>query len=76
MLMINHSGERTSEEQFYLGSDRTMKALEICKKLGMKAVLNYNDWIAVSVEGEGYYSETPFTQHDVYGEIIENCAVF
>ena len=68
MLMINHSGERTSDEQFYLGSNRTLKALELCKKLGMKAVLNYNDWIAASVEGEGYYSETPFTQHDVYGE--------
>lgn len=68
LAMINHSGELTSEEQFYLGSERTMTALENCKKLGLDAILNYNDWIAVGVEGEDYYSETPFSQHDVYSE--------
>lgn len=69
LLMVNHSLDRTSENQFYLGSERTMTALENCKKLGLKAVLNYNDWIAVSVEDdENYYSETPFSQHDYYGE--------
>lgn len=70
LLMINHSLGTTSEEQFYLGSDRTMKSLEICKKLGLKAILNYNEWIALRCEedGEEYYGKTPFTKHDVYGE--------
>ena len=70
LLMINHSGERNSEEQFYLGSKRTMKALELCKKLGLKAVINYDDWLAQTSEEEGteYYGETPFSKHDVYGE--------
>lgn len=70
LAMINHSLGRTSEEQFYLGSDRTMKALEICKKIGLKAILNYNDWIAESCEeeGEAYYGDTPFSKFDIYGE--------
>lgn len=70
LAMINHSLGRTSEEQFYLGSERTMKALEICKKVGLKAILNYNDWMTVSCEeeGEDYYGATPFSKHDVYGE--------
>ncbi len=70
LAMINHSLGRTSEEQFYLGSDRTMKALEICKKVGLNAILNYNDWMAESCEEDGkeYYGETPFSKHDVYGE--------
>ena len=53
LLMINHSLDNTSEEQFYLGSERTMNALELCKKLGLKATLNYNDWKAEQVEGAG-----------------------
>ena len=35
-----------------------MKALEICKKLGLKAILNYNDWKAEQCEGEDYNGET------------------
>ncbi len=66
--LINHSGEWTSEEQFYLGSDRTMKALELCKKLDLKATLSYNDWIAERIEGADYYGETPFSKFDIYGE--------
>ena len=70
LAMINHSLGRTSEEQFYLGSDRTMKALEICKKVGLKAILNYNDWMAEACEeeGEAYYGETPFSKFDIYGD--------
>ena len=70
LLMINHSGERNSEEQFYLGSERTMNALKLCRKLGLKAILNYDDWIAQTSEEQGteYYGETPFSKHDVYGE--------
>ena len=67
LAMINHSLEKTSENQFYLGSERTMKALEICRKVGLTATINYNDWIGPAIEGENYFSGTPFSQHDVYG---------
>ena len=70
LAMINHSLGYTSEEQFYLGSDRTMTALENCKKVGLNAILNYNDWMVPRCEedGEDFYGETPFSKHDIYGE--------
>ena len=70
LAMINHSLGRTSEEQFYFGSERTMKALEICKKVGLNAILNYNDWMAEGCEkeGEAYYGATPFSKFDLYGD--------
>ena len=68
LAMINHSLENTSEGQFYLGSERTMNALKICKKVGLKAILNYNGWKAEDVEGAGYYGETPFSTYDIYGD--------
>ena len=68
LAMINHSLGNTSEEQFYLGSKRTMTALENCKKVGLKAILNYNDWMAERCEGEGYNGETPFSTYDLYDE--------
>ncbi|MBQ2933971.1 MAG: hypothetical protein IJE02_05125 [Clostridia bacterium] len=70
LAMINHSLGSTSEEQFYLGSERTMKALEICDKVGLNAILNYNDWMVPRCEEEGYdfYGETPFTKFDIYGD--------
>lgn len=68
LAMINHSLGNTSEEQFYLGSERTMKALEICKKVGLKAILNYNDWKAEQCEGEGYNGDTPFSTYDLYSD--------
>ena len=67
LAMINHSLEKTSENQFYLGSKRTMKALEMCRKVGLTATINYNDWIGPAIEGENYFSDTPFSQHYVYG---------
>ena len=69
LAMINHSLEKTSENQFYLGSERTMKALEICKKVGLNAILNYNDWIATWAEDdENYYGQTPFSKFNLYGD--------
>lgn len=69
LAMINHSLNKTSEEQFYLSSERTMKALELCKKVGLKAILNYNDWIATWSENDlDYYGETPFSKYDLYGD--------
>ncbi len=67
--MGNHSLSKTSENQFYLGSDRTMKALELCRKVGLNAILNYNDWIATWSEGDpDYNGDTPFSKYDLYGE--------
>ena len=69
LAMINHSLNRTSEEQFYLGSDRTMKALEVCKKVGLKAIIGYNDWMAEWTENDpDYNGETPFSKYDLYGD--------
>ncbi len=64
----NHSLEWTSENQYYLGSERTMKALELCKKLGLNAVISHNSWVAEGIEGEDYLSSTPFSKYDLYGE--------
>lgn len=70
LAMINHSLAYDSEHQFYFGSDRTMTALENCKKVGLKAILNYNDWMVprCEEEGEDFYGETPFSKWDIYGE--------
>ncbi len=64
----NHSLEWTSENQYYLGSERTMKALELCKKMGLKANISHNGWVAEGVEGEDYFSSTPFSKYDLYEE--------
>lgn len=68
LAMINHSLSNNSKNQFYFGSDRTMKALEVCRKVGLKAILNYNDWKAEQCEGAFYYGNTPFSKFDIYGE--------
>lgn len=67
LAMINHSLGRTSENQFYLGSERTMKALEICKKVGLKAILSYNSWVADQCN-DSYNTDTPFSKYDIYGD--------
>ena len=67
LAMINHSLGRTSENQFYLGSKRTMKALEVCKKVGLKAILSYNEWVADQC-GESYNTDKPFSKYDIYGD--------
>ncbi len=64
----NHSLSWTSDNQFYLGSNRTMTALQNAKKVGLDVILNYNDWIAERIEGAGYYGSTPFSKYDIYGD--------
>lgn len=68
LAMINHSLSNSSENQFYLGSKRTMKALEICRKVGLNAILNYNDWKAEQCEGSRYNGATPFSKYDLYSD--------
>lgn len=66
----NHDEQpRTSETQYYIGSKRTMEALEICKKLGLDVYLAYGaSWFNVANEGDEYFDNKPFSTHDVYGE--------
>ncbi|MBR6502183.1 MAG: hypothetical protein IKT42_01960 [Clostridia bacterium] len=60
---------RTSDNQYYLGSNRTMEALKICKKVGLDVYIAYgNSWFVRAIEGQDYFGETPFSKHDYYGE--------
>ena len=59
LAFTNHSLSMTSENQFYLGSKCTEAALAICKKLGLKARLQYGEWIAHQCGV--LYSDTPFS---------------
>lgn len=68
LAFVNHSASWTSDNQFYLGSNRTMKALELCRKVGLKATLCYNDWIGNAINGSNYMGDTPFSKHDKYSE--------
>ena len=70
LSFTNHSEEpRSSDNQYYLGSNRTMKALELCKKVGLDAYIAYEDtWFVRDIEGEDYFDGTPFTNYDFYGE--------
>ena len=67
LAFINHSLSWTSDNQYYLGSNRTMKALELCKKVGLDAIICYNDLIGNAVHGANYMGDTPFSKHDLYG---------
>ncbi len=63
------SGDASSENRYYLGSNRTKKALDLCKKMGLDAWISYSYWSAKSIEGEDYYSQNnPFSQHNLYDE--------
>ena len=70
LSFTNHSEEpRTSDNQYYIGSNRTMKALELCRKVGLDAYIAYEDtWFVRDIEGEDYFDGTPFTNYDFYGE--------
>lgn len=60
---------RTSDNQYYIGSNRTMEALKLCKKVGLDAILGYGDnWYVLDIEGEDYFDGTPFSNYDYYEE--------
>ncbi len=67
LLMGHHDGEWTSENRAYLGSVLTQKNLELCRKVGLTATLNFAEWYKIASEGTGY-GATPFTTYDLYGE--------
>ena len=67
-----HNGKVSSEDLYYLGSKRTQKALELCKKMGMDVYVAYgNSWASRSVEGEDYFGDTPFSKHNYYSEYMD-----
>lgn len=70
LSFTNHDEQpRTSENQYYLGSKRTMEALEICKKVGIDVYIAYGaSWFNRANEGDEYFDNNPFSTHDLYGE--------
>lgn len=66
----NHDEQpRTSENQYYIGSKRTMEALEICKKVGLDVYIAYGaSWFNRANEGDEYFDNKPFSTHDEYSE--------
>ena len=68
LLMGNHSVEEwTSETLDYLGSAHTAKSLELCKKVGLDAVLQYGEWYCSRAEGKPMESN-PFSTRNLYEE--------
>lgn len=60
---------RTSENQYYIGSERTKEALEICKKVGLDVYIAYGaSWFNRANEGDEYFDVAPFSTHDDYSE--------
>lgn len=68
LLMGNHSvREWTSDTLDYLGSAHTAKSLELCRKVGLDAVLQYGNWYCARAEGKEM-GNTPFSDRDLYAE--------
>ena len=67
LLLVNHSASpRTSENQYYLGSAATKRVLDICAEMELDVILNYGDYLSALM---GFtFSETPFSDYDIYGE--------
>ena len=63
--------ELNSDNFWYWGSRRQDKGLELCKKLGLDAILRYGDWLGELIEGS--WSETPFSDYtyEEYRDIIK-----
>ena len=60
---------RNSTNQYYVGSERTMEALKICKAVGLDVYIAYGaSWFNRANEGDEYFDNKPFSTHDLYGE--------
>lgn len=75
LAFTNHSLSMTSENQFYLGSKRMEAALAMCKKVGLKARLQYGEWLARACGVT--YSNTPFSDYPYteYKDIITGISI-
>ena len=68
LLLGNHSvDEWTSETLDYLGSAHTQKSLELCRQVGLDAVLQYGEWYCARAEGKEM-GTNPFSSRDLYEE--------
>ncbi len=69
----NHDEQpRSSENQYYIGSKRSLEAIKLCKKVGLDVYLAYGDsWFNRANEGDEYFEGTPFSNHNVYGEYMD-----
>ena len=60
---------RNTDTQYFIGSNRTLEALEICKKIGIDVYIAYGaSWFNIANEGEEYFYNKPFTTHDQYAK--------
>lgn len=67
-----HNGKSSSDDLYYLGSNRTKQSLELCKKMGLDVYIAYgNSWSTRAIEGEDYFGNTPFSKHNYYGEYMD-----
>ena len=72
LAFSNHDGNISSDSLYYLGSNRTIQALELCKKIGIDAYVSYgNNWNSRNIEGEDYFGDTPFSKHNYYGAYMD-----
>lgn len=70
LALVNHNiRPRSSDTQSYLGSNRTLTALQLCKQLDLKVMLHYGDWVASACDQP--YGNAPFSQNDLYGEYAD-----
>ena len=68
MFFTNHSSEeRNSDTLHYLGSNATARSLELCREVGLDAILNYGYWYKELAEGVSFGS-TPFSDYNLYSE--------
>ena len=68
LLMGYHDDDEwSSGSRSYLGSEQTLKNLELCREVGLTATLNFGEIYKKRIDGTGY-GETPFSDYDLYGE--------
>lgn len=71
-MMENHGVlPWSSDNLYYLGSNRTSEGLKLCKKLGLKVIINYGEWTGTEVEGKDSFGETPFSDRNYYSEYAD-----
>ena len=73
LSFTNHDDvPRSSENQYYIGSKRTMEALEVCKKVGIDVYLAYGaSWFNRANEGDEYFENKPFSTYNLYGDYMD-----
>lgn len=73
MSFTNHDEvPRSTENQYFIGSKRTMQALEICEKVGLDVYLAYGaSWFNRANEGDEYFDNKPFSTYNYYGEYMD-----